>query len=171
MFSNKLAKAISALLISMAGVSAAQATTITFDNNTSTIVNFGTDGSYSEAGFSINATSSTGLSIVDSNYFGTNSGLNGTNFGYINNGGIFNLTQTNSTPFSLQSFYAGAIFGNGFPSPTLTLTGTLFGGGSITQTLNLIGNAQGAAAGSSFNLTGWNNLTSVQFQSTGSNSH
>ncbi len=33
----------------------------------------------------------------------------------------------------------------------------------------MIGNAQGAAAGSSFNLTGWNNLTSVQFQSTGSN--
>lgn len=86
---------------------------------------------------------------------------NGTDFAYLAQGGAVAVpaptaTLSNGgTVFSLQGFLGANLAG--FPAGTLTLTGHQMGGGTLTQTLNTPGGNQW----SSFTLTGWSNLTSV----------
>ena len=65
------------------------------------------------------------------------------------------MSQTDTTPFSLQSVDAATMF-PGF-SGTINVVGNIFGGGNVTAALNVDDTF------SSYTFVGFNNLTSVTF--------
>jgi hypothetical protein len=156
-------------------ISTANATVITFDNTAATLSYTSWDltgngvnnspvwfqnGKYTESGLTIQATGSTSLFTIDYNYHVSRPSNNNTDFGYIREGGqSMSLSATN--PFSIQSFNA-AIFDSAGSS--VTLNG--FQGGTtaaFTEVFNTLGSNQWSL----FNLTGWNNLTSVTITAAG----
>lgn len=160
------------------GVSASFATTITFNDTAPAAgyTNYDFAGTYTDvSGFTLKGRfgddanpsdfySSTIVYTVSPTY---DSSLlpsaNGTDFAYLSKGGAVvvpapTATLSNGhTPFSLQSFLGANLAS--YPAGALTLTGHQIGGGTLIQTFNTLGTNQWSL----FTLTGWSNLTSVDF--------
>lgn len=122
-----------------------------------------------DEGFAIaNTTTSPFQGIVaDSNLTcGPSCPDNDTNY-LLSHGAGFKLTPLSGDTFSLSSFDAGEAHLTLNYASAIQVIGTLIGGGTVVNTFTLDGINDGTgslADFQTFNLTGFNNLTSVNFQ-------
>lgn len=139
--------------------SASYATVITFDNTApaNDFQYYGINGTYTESGYTITATSTTELFTFDPDYNHDYPAQNGTDFLYGEKIFATNLVLSATNPFSLQSFYGAALANQ--PGRTINLTGLVSGGGTKTTSFD----TTGPDTWSFISLTGWDNLTQVTF--------
>jgi hypothetical protein len=123
---------------------------------------------YMSQGFSLTSTS--GGFVFDSPDTGNGSSQTvGNNPFYAGANGLaafapatITLTQDNGNPFSLASIDLARNF-DFDPAPTVTFTGTLSGGGTVTETFTVTEPAGFPQTFTTFDFTGFTNLTSVSW--------
>lgn len=146
---------IAGLLLALAGTSAANATTITFDSLEQSGSSFQSMATYTELGFLLDSHRSF-ASAQQQNagwYAGSASLFN--NFG----GGITTLTKVGGGTFALYGISLARVSTSYGPGATVSFTGNVNGGGTVSQSFVV----DAALAFSNFNFSGFNNLSSVNW--------
>lgn len=146
---------IAGLLLSLAGMSAANATTVTFDSLEQSGTGYQFMGTYTEQGFLLNSNGSFGSAQQQ------NTGWYAGSASLFNNGGeaTTTLTKVGGGTFALNEISLARVSTSWGPGATVSFTGNVNGGGTVFQSF-VVGSA---LAFSNFSFTGFNNLNSVSW--------
>jgi hypothetical protein len=153
-----------ALAAAAVATTAAQASVINFNGLANGNIVYNNSTAVSTGGMSFKGSSAT--YFVTSTYNGgdnSNFSYNGSDF--LLSYSAFTLASAAAAPFSVNSFDLASWY-DSTPISTVTLTGTFVGGGSISKVLTLTGSNLSKQTGNDFtmfNLTGFNNLSSLTF--------
>jgi hypothetical protein len=141
---------------------------ITFDGTAPTdpgYVPHGVDSAYVTGGYTFTSTGATSQFSLDPDYDASNAPPNGTDFQTYENGAS-SFTLSGPATFALTSFRAAAIYDD--PLGTLTVTGHVNGGGTVVQVFNIPSGNPNAQWATYALPAGFVNLTSVDFDWSGS---
>lgn len=142
-----------ALLLAVAGISSANAGTITFDSLEKTGSGYQVMPTYTESGFLL--TANTGFASAFQGNTGWYAGSASLYNNYAN--GLTTLTKVDGGTFSLNGISLAEVSTVYGPGATVAFVGNIHGGGTVTESFT-VGNTLSFTA---FSFTGFTNLDSV----------